>query len=78
MTGPDLVGLAAELKRVPAVKMVVPFGSTLHVSGTDAEALEAALTPFRARPNTVWTPAQPSLEDVFIRMMDEAPDNFDA
>ena len=78
VTGPDLFGLAAELKSVPAITMVVPFGSTLHVSGTDAAALEAALTPFRARPNTVWTPAQPSLEDVFIRMMDEAPDNFDA
>jgi ABC-2 type transport system ATP-binding protein len=78
VTGPDLFGLAAELKSVPAITMVVPFGSTLHVSGTDEAALEAALTPFRARPNTVWTPAQPSLEDVFIRMMDEAPDNFDA
>jgi ABC-2 type transport system ATP-binding protein len=58
--------------------MVVPFGTTLHVSGTDAHTLDGALAPFRTRPGTVWTPAQPSLEDVFIRMMDEAPDNFDA
>jgi ABC-2 type transport system ATP-binding protein len=58
--------------------MVVPFGSTLHVSGTDAHALDDALAPFRSRPGTEWTPAQPGLEDVFIRMMDEAPDNFDA
>jgi len=78
VTGPDLFGLAAELRDVPAITMVVPFGTTLHVSGTDAQALDAALAPFRARAGTVWTRAQPSLEDVFIRMMDEAPDNFDA
>jgi ABC-2 type transport system ATP-binding protein len=78
VTGPDLFGLAAELRDVPAITMVVPFGATLHVSGTDAQALDAALGPFRARAGSAWTRAQPSLEDVFIRMMDEAPDNFDA
>ncbi len=78
VSGPDLFGLAAQLRDVPAIKMVVPFGSTLHVSGTDAQALDEALAAFRARAGTAWTPAQPGLEDVFIRMMDEAPDNFDA
>ena len=78
VTGPDLFGLAAELRDIPAITMVVPFGSTLHVSGVDAAALDEALAPFRTRAGTVWTRAQPSLEDVFIRMMDEAPDNFDA
>jgi ABC-2 type transport system ATP-binding protein len=78
VSGPGLFELAAELRNVPAIKMVVPFGSTLHVSGTDAQALDEALAPFRARAGTAWTPAQPGLEDVFIRMMDEAPDNFDA
>ncbi len=78
VSGPDLFGLAAELRNVPAITMVVPFGSTLHVSGTDAPVLDAALDHFRARPGTLWIPAEPSLEDVFIRMMDEAPDNFNA
>jgi multidrug efflux pump subunit AcrA (membrane-fusion protein) len=50
--GPELFGLAVELKNVPAITMVVPFGTTLDVSGTDEAALEAALTPFRARPHT--------------------------
>jgi len=76
VTGPDLFKLAAELRKLPAIEMVVPFGSALHVSGSDAHALEAAIAPFRARADTQWTPAQPGLEDVFIRMMDEAPDNF--
>jgi ABC-2 type transport system ATP-binding protein len=76
VTGPDLFGLALELRRVPAITMVVPFGATLHVSGIDAAALDAALAPFRARADTAWTRAQPGLEDVFIRMMDDAQDNF--
>ncbi len=78
VTGPDLFGLASELRRVPAIKMVVPFGNTLHVSGVDEAALDAALNPFRARAGTVWKRAEPGLEDVFIRMMDDAQDNFSA
>jgi ABC-2 type transport system ATP-binding protein len=76
VAGPDLFGLASELRRIPAIAMVVPFGNTLHVSGADAVALDAALAPYRVRAGTVWTRAQPSLEDVFIRMMDDAQDNF--
>jgi ABC-2 type transport system ATP-binding protein len=78
VAGPNLFALASELKRVPAITMVVPFGNTLHVSGIDEHALDAALAPFRARAGTVWTRAEPGLEDVFIRMMDDADDNFNA
>ncbi len=78
VTGPDLFGLAAQLRKLPAIRMVVPFGTTLHVSGTDAHALDQALAPFRARADTEWTRSAPSLEDVFIRMMEEVPDNFSA
>src|SRR4029079_7718691 len=35
VTGPDLFELARALRREPGVTMVVPFGNTLHVSGTD-------------------------------------------
>ncbi len=78
VSGPELFRLADQLRGLPAVEMVVPFGSTLHVSGADEEALERALAPFRNRPDTRWTRSQPGLEDVFIRMMDAAPDNFNA
>ncbi|HEV2007792.1 MAG TPA: ABC transporter ATP-binding protein [Burkholderiales bacterium] len=76
VTGPDLAGLAAELRREPALAMVVPFGNTLHVSGIDESELDAALAPFRRRPELNWRRAQPGLEDVFIRMMDGVRDNF--
>lgn len=76
-SGPDLFPLAAELRSLPGVAMVVPFGNTLHVSGIDEAALEQALAPYRERPGITWRRAEPGLEDVFIRLMDYAPDNFD-
>ena len=57
--------------------MVAPFGTSLHVSGRDAGALEAAIAPYRERNRTsTWQPSEPSLEDVFIDLMGKAKDNF--
>ena len=41
--GPDLAALAEPLRGRPGVEQTVAFGDTLHVSGTDAAALERAL-----------------------------------
>jgi len=71
-----LTGLAAELKALPGIDMVAPFGSSLHVSSRDGAALEAAIAPYRNRPEFDWHPASPSLEDVFIDLMTHARDNF--
>lgn len=67
--------LSRELASKPGVAMAAPFGAALHVSGTDRAALEAAIAPFRKSP-LVWTEVQPTLEDVFIRLMSGAEDNF--
>jgi ABC-2 type transport system ATP-binding protein len=75
--GADLNSLARELRGAPGVAMVVPFGSTLHVSGVDEALLDSTVESYRSRPDLVWERADPSLEDVFIRMMSRAPDNFD-
>jgi ABC-2 type transport system ATP-binding protein len=74
--GRGLNGLAAELRGKPGVEMVAPFGATLHVSGTDAEALAAAIAPWRDRSDLVWHEMAPSLEDVFIHLMARAPDQL--
>jgi ABC-2 type transport system ATP-binding protein len=74
--GESLATLAEELSQRPGVDMVAPFGTSLHVSGRDETALEAAIAPYRARPDLTWMRSQPSLEDVFIDLMSRAKDNF--
>lgn len=67
--------LSRELAGKPGVIMAAPFGAALHVSGTDRAALEAAIAPYK-KPPLVWTEVQPTLEDVFIRLMGQSSDNF--
>ena len=76
VSGPDLSALEEELRSIPGSDMVAPFGNSLHISGRDAAALDAAISPFRSDPRLTWTQSQPSLEDVFIAMMANAQDNF--
>ena len=76
VSGEGLGTLAGELSERPGVDMVAPFGNSLHVSGRDREALEAAIAPHRDDPALTWTPAAPSLEDVFIELMSRSPDDL--
>ncbi|HET9429011.1 MAG TPA: ABC transporter ATP-binding protein [Allosphingosinicella sp.] len=73
--GPGVHGLAPMLLASPAIEMATPFGLALHVSGPDPAALERSLEPHR-RPPFRWTRSQPTLEDVFIHLMNQAQDNF--
>ena len=73
--GPDVDRLADELKDKPGVEMVAPFGASLHVSGGDRAALEAAIAPYRKEPFH-WSEVEPTLEDVFIQLMEGSQDNF--
>jgi ABC-2 type transport system ATP-binding protein len=72
----DLGSLAAELAGKPGVDMVAPFGTSLHVSGRDAAALEASIAPWRDKSGLHWQESHPSLEDVFIELMNRSRDNF--
>ena len=74
--GENLAALSHELKDRPGVEMVAPFGASLHVSGRDEAALEAAVACYRERPGLHWARGTPSLEDVFIDLMGHAKDNF--
>jgi len=66
--GPNADRLAPQLRGKPGVEMVAPFGTVLHVSGRDRQALEAAIAPLR-KPPLVWTETRPTLEDVFIQLI---------
>jgi len=74
--GEGLNALAEELNQKAGIGMVAPFGTSLHVSGRDAAALEAAIAPYRERKELEWRRSAPSLEDVFIDLMGRAQDNF--
>ncbi|WP_315811571.1 MULTISPECIES: ABC transporter ATP-binding protein [unclassified Bradyrhizobium] len=76
VSGDDLRELAADLTGKPGVDMVAPFGTSLHVSGRDRNALDAAIASWRDKADLHWQPAAPSLEDVFIDLMNRSRDNF--
>ena len=76
VTGGDQNRLSAELAGKPGIDMVAPFGASLHVSGRDAAALDAAIAPYREDGTLAWRRSEPSLEDVFIELMNSSKDNF--
>jgi ABC-2 type transport system ATP-binding protein len=76
VTGPDLAELGERLKQMEGIDMVAPFGTALHVSGRDAEKLEAAITALRDAGAHHWRRDEPTLEDVFIDLMGRSKDNF--
>ena len=76
VSGGDLPHLTTALIGKPGVDSVAPFGTSLHVSGRDVPALEAAIAPYRQDSAFQWEQSEPSLEDVFIDLMGRARDNF--
>jgi ABC-2 type transport system ATP-binding protein len=76
VTGGDLVEITKRLHGVAGVDQVAPFGTSIHVTGRDAAALEASVrkaiegTPSKAER------AETNLEDVFINLMQKSTDNF--
>lgn len=77
VSGDRLPELADKIRQLPGVEQVVAFGVTLHVSGRDAQKMQASLAPFMKDQHR-WTKIESGLEDVFISLMDTAKDNFAA
>lgn len=76
VSGPGADRLQSELENQPGVDMIAPFGTSLHVAGRDAAALEQAIAPYRDRPGLKWEKGEPTLEDAFIDLMRRSEDNF--
>jgi ABC-2 type transport system ATP-binding protein len=75
ISGPRLHTMADRLRGQPGIEQVVAFGNTLHISGRHAQQLHTSLAPARVEPYRCQ-PITPSLEDVFISLMETARDNF--
>lgn len=72
VNGPHLLELAEKIRQRPGVRQAVAFGTSLHVSGDDAATLEHAIAPFRTS-EYHWQQINAGLEDVFIHLMDDPP-----
>ena len=70
-------GGAASCAGAPGVEMVAPFGTTLHVSGTDPRVRSKPRSrPGATRPGSPGSRIEPTLEDVFIHLMAQAEGQF--
>jgi ABC-2 type transport system ATP-binding protein len=74
--GADAGRAVRALEGMAGVEQVAPFGTTLHVVGRDAEALEASVREVAGGLGLRVTPAETSLEDAFIRFMTQSGDNM--
>jgi ABC-2 type transport system ATP-binding protein len=74
--GGDTAAIARKLKGMPGVEQIAPFGSDLHVVGLDATKLMAAVDTAIAGSGATASADETILEDVFIRLMGTATDNF--
>jgi ABC-2 type transport system ATP-binding protein len=76
--GPEISALEARLRITPGVEQVARFGSVLHVSGTDAAALDRVAEAEIVRNSHRWERQKGGLEEAFIYLMAGATDNFAA
>jgi ABC-2 type transport system ATP-binding protein len=72
--GPDVGRIAHQLEEERGVLSASAFGASVHVSGTDRRELEQAIAPWQHEPYR-WDEVDPSLEDVFIQLMADQPDD---
>jgi len=74
--GRGLKSLYNALNESAGVDQVARFGSALHVSSRDANALSAAIAPWRNQADLTWSEEKTGLEEAFIFLMTGSEDNF--
>lgn len=70
ISGSNVHLLAPQLKEMPGVEQVVPFGSILHVSGHDEKLLDDGMASFKAGDFHLQK-INANLEEVFISLMQQ-------
>jgi len=77
VSGPDLTALEDALLADPRVEQVARFGAQLHVSSTNAAALDAVIAEWKAKNSQhKWEKKDAELEEAFIYLMATAADNY--
>ena len=74
--GGDAAALTRKLRHVEGVEQVAPFGTDLHVVGLDPALLHKNVRAAIAGSGATAAEDATSLEDVFIRLMNNSRDNF--
>lgn len=73
ITGNNIQNYATALRELPYLNQVGSFGDTLHVSGYDHDKMAETLQPFVNLHQLQLTEIPPSLEDVFIALIQTEP-----
>ena len=68
-TGEDIDEASRELRQMPGVEAAAVFGRSLHVAGSDREALKRAIASLSNHSDLAWEEVEPRLEDVFIHLL---------
>jgi ABC-2 type transport system ATP-binding protein len=76
VTGGDAAKIARRLRGMDGVEQVASFGTDLHVVGTDPARLKASVDAAIAGTGAKAAGDATILEDVFIRLMGTAADNY--
>jgi ABC-2 type transport system ATP-binding protein len=71
-TGADVRVLAETLRGKPGAEHVAYFGAALHVSGSELGALDCLIATEGQVEGVTWQRMRPSLEDVFIQLMQQS------
>lgn len=73
VTGPELVQLATDLKKLPGVDQVSMFGDSLHISGKDDKTLAKSIATVKNDSRYRWEKIVPGMEDIFISLVESKP-----
>ncbi len=76
VSGADIQKFSDDFRKIPGVEQVATFGSVLHVSSEIGNSLGPRIEQFCAQHTLSVEPVRPSLEDVFIRLMQHTHDPF--
>lgn len=76
VSGVNIQHYPDKLRNIPGVDQVATFGAILHVCSEAGNAIEPELQRFAAQHKLTLERVEPSLEDVFIRLMRQTKDPF--